>query len=312
MERRFAAFVCMVLIFPVLYGSSTVELVQGGEITADIIDENPQRLVVDLGFIVLSVPRAAISRIYRAGNDPRPGEDYGRDLYRVDVGAVTLPIKELAALRSEAVVLVRTPTGQGSGFVIHPDGYVITNDHVIAGEHAISITLFDDGDSAAEMTKVQFDHVRIVAADPDFDLALLKIDEPGDRRLKTAPLGPSSRLRQGQAVFTIGSPLGLERTVSEGIISMRNRLVNGRLLIQTTAQINPGNSGGPLFNMRGEVVGVNNMKVVAQGAEGLGFAIPSHVLKTFLSNRDAFAFDPRNPNSGYRYNSPPRVAGADK
>jgi serine protease Do len=79
------------------------------------------------------------------------------------------------------------------------------------------------------------------------------------------------------------------------------------LFIQTTAQINPGNSGGPLFNLRGEVVGVNDMKAMGVGVEGLGFTIPATGLKNFLRNRDAYAFDPRNPNAGYRYLEPPRA-----
>jgi serine protease Do len=98
----------------------------------------------------------------------------------------------------------------------------------------------------------------------------------------------------------------LERSVSEGIVSLRNRIIQSRLHVQTTAEISPGNSGGPLFNYRGQVVGVNNMKVVSSGAEGLGFSIPVRQLKTFLENRDAFAFDPRNPNAGFRYVSPPQ------
>jgi serine protease Do len=108
-------------------------------------------------------------------------------------------------------------------------------------------------------------------------------------------------------VFAIGSPLGLDRTVSEGIISVANRVINGRLYLQTTTQINPGNSGGPLFNLKGEVVGVNNMKISAVGAEGLGFSISSNTLKSFIDNRDAYAFDPRNPNAGFRYLSPPKT-----
>jgi serine protease Do len=78
--------------------------------------------------------------------------------------------------------------------------------------------------------------------------------------------------------------------------------------LQTTTQINPGNSGGPLFNLRGEVVGVNNMKIAAVGAEGLGFSISADVVKSFLDNRDAYAFDPRNPNTGFRYLSPPKMS----
>ena len=80
--------------------------------------------------------------------------------------------------------------------------------------------------------------------------------------------------------------------------------------MQTTTQINPGNSGGPLFNLRGEVVGVNNMKIAAVGAEGLGFSICAQVVKSFLDHRDAYAFDPRNPNAGFRYLRPPKRGAA--
>ena len=155
------------------------------------------------------------------------------------------------------------------------------------------------------LKKNQYDNIRIIAASTQWDLALLKIDGEDIPQFHTVPIGNMDNLKQGQVVFAIGNPLGLERSVSQGIVSIPNRLINGRLFIQSTAQINPGNSGGPLFNLKGEVVGVNNMKIVSQGAEGLGFAVPSGVLKSFLKNRDAFAFDPRNPNNGYRYNSPP-------
>jgi serine protease Do len=97
----------------------------------------------------------------------------------------------------------------------------------------------------------------------------------------------------------------LERSVSQGIVSIRARENSGRWYIQSTTQINPGNSGGPLFNLKGEVVGVNNMKAAGVGVEGLGFSIPANMLKLFLKNREAFAFDPRNPNAGFRYLPPP-------
>ena len=200
--------------------------------------------------------------------------------------------------------MVRTPVGLGSGFLIHPDGYLVTNDHVIAGERKISVTLFRR--TATELIKDNFDNVRIVAVGGNMDLALLKIEGSDRKDFTTVPLGVSQELKQGDSVFAIGNPLGLERSVSEGIVSLRNRIIQSRLHVQTTAEINPGNSGGPLFNFRGEGVGVNNLKIVSTGAEGLGFAIPVRSLKTFLMNRDAFAFDPRNPNAGFRYNSPPR------
>jgi serine protease Do len=116
-------------------------------------------------------------------------------------------------------------------------------------------------------------------------------------------LGGSDALTVGDSVFAIGSPLGLERTVTQGIISTKTRELEGELYLQTSAQINPGNSGGPLFNMAGEVVGVTNMKITS--GEGLGFAIPVELVKNFLDHRDAFAYSTDNPNNPYRYLEPP-------
>ncbi len=107
----------------------------------------------------------------------------------------------------------------------------------------------------------------------------------------------------GERVFAIGSPLGLERTVTEGILSTKTRQMAGELYLQTTAQINPGNSGGPLFNMSGEVVGMTNMKITF--GEGLGFAIPVEAVRFFLDHRDAFAYSNDNPGNAYRYLEPP-------
>ena len=108
----------------------------------------------------------------------------------------------------------------------------------------------------------------------------------------------------GEKVFAIGSPQGLERTVTEGILSTKTREVEGALYLQTSTPINPGNSGGPLFNLRGEVVGVTNMKRL--NSEGLGFAIPVSRVKYFLDHRDAYAYDNDNPNNAFRYLPPPR------
>ncbi|PTY05012.1 hypothetical protein DB347_19410 [Opitutaceae bacterium EW11] len=243
-----------------------------------------------------------------AENAPAAAPDDTGDLYRVSPGQPALTVNENVGRVGEAVVQVRTPVGLGSGFVIHPAGYVLTNEHVVAGEYSISITQFRRG--TAELEKVTFNKVRIVALDSKLDLALLKIEDPLSAPLATVPLGDSNTVTEGQTVFAIGSPLGLDRTVSQGIVSSRNRPMEGQLYIQTTTQINPGNSGGPLFNLRGEVVGVSNMKAMIAGVEGLNFAIPISVAKTFLRNRDAYAFDPRNPNSGYRYLEPPHPVKA--
>lgn len=282
-----------------------IELARGGEIRGELLSENADRVVVDLGFTVLQVPRDAVAKL-TAGKEPEANAEtgYGADLWRdASAGSKTGSVKDLAAQVGESVVLIRTPTGLGSGFIINPAGYVITNNHVIAGENEINVTLFEG--AGKEMRKRQYDRVRIVAASPENDLALLKIEPAAGTKFNAVSLGDFEALPQGAPVFAVGSPLGLERSVSSGIVSLRNRAQEGRIYIQTTTAINPGNSGGPLFNLKGEVVGVNNMKLSETGVEGLGFAIPVDTVKFFLKNRDAFAFDPRNPNAGYRYATPP-------
>lgn len=285
---------------------ATVVLKSGSRLTGEVLSRREDRVVVDLGFTVVTVPGDEIAAFLEADGEPAVAALVeGGDLFRVEPGRASLPVKENVARVGEAVVQVRTPTGLGSGFIVHPDGYVVTNHHVIAGETRITVIVYPRGEEGLD--RKQFEGVRIVAFNPKVDLALLKIDAP-DRTFPVVPLGDSDELRQGQPVFAIGSPLGLERTVSEGIISLRNRVMDGLLFIQTTTQINPGNSGGPLFNQRGEVVGVNNMKAMMTGIEGLSFAIPSSALMAFLRNREAFAYDPRNPNAGFRYLPPPDPA----
>jgi serine protease Do len=121
------------------------------------------------------------------------------------------------------------------------------------------------------------------------------------------PLGSSDVMSVGERVFAIGSPLGLERTVTEGILSTKTRELQGNLYLQTTTQINPGNSGGPLFNLSGEVVGITNMKIAL--GEGLGFAIPVEGVRYFLDHREAYAYSNDNPSNPYRYLEPPSHTG---
>ena len=291
-----------------MYAFHSVELINGASVQGEIALERADVLYVDLGFELLEVPRAAIEAVQV--RDVTTGQlpvelQTAETLYEVSTDRRDKTIRDWVDTLGEAVALVQTPTGLGSGFVIHENGYVVTNDHVIAGEHRISITIFEKG--VNELSKVTYDQVRIVATSSELDLALLKIETETPTSFVTVPLAAADEgLREGQTVFAIGSPLGLDRTVSEGIISVANRVINGRLYLQTTTQINPGNSGGPLFNLKGEVVGVNNMKIAAVGAEGLGFSISSGILKSFIDNRDAYAFDPRNPNAGFRYMDPPK------
>jgi serine protease Do len=159
----------------------------------------------------------------------------------------------------------------GSGFIIHPTGYIVTNNHVVEGAAEIKVTL---------ATKEEFD-ATLIGRDPKTDIALLKIDT--DRTLPAAPLGDSDALEVGDWVMAIGNPFGLGHTVTAGIVSAIGRVIDmGPYdnFIQTDASINPGNSGGPLFNMRGEVVGINTA-IVAAG-QGIGFATPSNLAKEVL------------------------------
>lgn len=303
---------CCILSLFLAHGSvqaiSHFELSDGAAVRGQVVVERADSYYVDLGFDLIELPKSAILSVQVADGPEVPVDTLASSqaLYQVSGPGRDRSIRDWIDQLGEAVALVQTPTGLGSGFVVHQDGYVVTNNHVIAGEHRISVTIFKKGER--ELNKISYDNVRIVATSADLDLALLKIDGEDDASFRTVSLTAADRgLREGQTVFAIGSPMGLDRTVSEGIISVANRVIGGRLYLQTTTQINPGNSGGPLFNLRGEVVGVNNMKIASVAAEGLGFSISSRTLKSFLDNLEAYAFDPRNPNSGFRYLDPPAL-----
>ena len=198
--------------------------------------------------------------------------------------------------------MISSPAGSGSGFFINQDGYLITNYHVIEKETRIEVTVFRKAKNGFERNK--FKKVKIKAINPFIDLALLRVEDLEGKKTKFVHLGDTDNIKTGEQVFAIGNPLGLERTVTNGLISTKNRAFQGLLYIQTNADINPGNSGGPLFNLAGEVIGVTNMGYIFYG--GLGFAIPVNYVKHFLDNRDAFTYDKDNPNSGYRYIQPDR------
>ena len=248
--------VCFGLLSPLLVaGKIKVELHNGGMIEATLLKKTEEKLILDLGFEVLSVPQKEIARVFEAKEKMAPEFTVGDSLFTTSMNRRATPLRDLVDDLGKAVVMIRTPVGLGSGFLIHPDGYVVTNDHVVAGERKISITQFSQ--LGEELLKKNFDNVRIVATGGNLDLALLKIEGQETTGFPIVPLGQSIELNQGDRVFAIGSPLGLERSVSEGIVSLRNRIISDRIHIQTTAEISPGNSGGPLFNYRGEVVGVN-------------------------------------------------------
>jgi serine protease Do len=277
----------------------------GRRVEGTVLKETSETVFVDLGFTVLAIPKKEILRREKSAAEEAPaavaaGEEKESEgaLFHTS-GRKELPVDENVARVQGAVVLVSSPGGLGSGFIIRSDGWIVTNDHVIQGEQEITVTLFEKTDTGFERRK--YEDVRIVATNAYVDLALLRIE--GVKDLPTVPLGDIDDLSSGQAVFAIGNPLGLERSVSEGIVSTLNRPVEGLTYVQTTTQINPGNSGGPLFDLKGRVVGVTNMGILF--AEGLNFAIPVDRVKWFLKNRDAFLFDKDNPNSGFRFLPPP-------
>ena len=156
----------------------------------------------------------------------------------------------------------------GSGFIIDREGHIVTNNHVIEGADEITVRLSNDKEYDAE----------IVGRDPNTDLALIKIKDASD--LVPLKMGDSDQLTVGSWVVAMGSPFGLEQTVTAGIVSAKGRVIGSGPyddFIQTDASINPGNSGGPLLNMNGEVVGINTA-IVAQG-QGIGFAIPVNLAR---------------------------------
>ena len=235
------------------FGASEEQLQQLGDVT---LSEGFARIVERISPAVVTVRVARTSRT--AGNAPQLPEPF-REFFRQ-------PQREPGLIQ-----------GSGSGFIVSPDGYIVTNNHVIAGAEEIDIELSD---------RREFVNVRVVGRDPDTDVALLKIDADD---LPSIPFGSSDETRVGEWVLAIGSPGfvqgGLLRsTVTAGIVSAKGRSI-GILarssqasiedFIQTDAAINPGNSGGPLVNVRGEVVGMNTAISSSTGFnQGYGFAVP--------------------------------------
>jgi len=163
----------------------------------------------------------------------------------------------------------------GTGFVISSDGYVVTNNHVVAGADEVLVKMRDGTEKEA----------KVIGSDAKLDVALLKVKAKG---LKKVKLGDSEKLRVGDWVVAIGNPFGLEQTVTAGIVSAKGRVIGSGPyddFIQTDTAINPGNSGGPLFNRKGEVVGINTaIYSRSGGSNGIGFAIPINLAKSVLDD----------------------------
>lgn len=183
-----------------------------------------------------------------------------------DAGEAT--IIRVARQATPAVVSVTAPRiGSGSGVVVSSDGVILTNNHVVGNARVVEIG-FSDGRRVAG---------QVLGRDPSLDIAVVRVSETG---LVAAPVGDSDRLEVGQTAIAIGNPIGLDRTVTTGIVSAVNRSPRGFELgglIQTDAPINPGNSGGPLLDSRGHVIGINS--AILRGTTGLGFAIPINLAR---------------------------------
>lgn len=193
-------------------------------------------------------------------------------------------VEQVFARNGPAVVRIQLEQGLGSGFLIDRSGIIITNNHVVEGQREV-LVLF---------TGLFATQGRVLGTDPDSDIAVVKVDQLPEG-IEPVPLGDSSAIRVGQDVIAIGNPLGNDRTVTTGIVSALGRTLQEEQvpgsysiggIIQTDAAINPGNSGGPLFNSRGEVIGMNTAVAAIPGQQGgsqlsngIGFAVPINLIK---------------------------------
>ncbi|HET8646864.1 MAG TPA: trypsin-like peptidase domain-containing protein, partial [Vicinamibacteria bacterium] len=205
---------------------------------------------------------------------PRPAPEppsFAEIVTRVNPAVVHIMVIESDRQAAESgPEFPRARRGEGSGFVVDPDGYILTNQHVVAAPERIRVRLADKREMPATL----------VGADRSTDLALLKVDAHG---LPTVPLGDSDRLRVGEWVCAIGNPYRFDHSVTVGVVSSKGRKIydlSFDAYIQTDAAINPGNSGGPLINAAGEAVGINSA-VSIQG-QGISFAVPINVAREVL------------------------------
>ncbi len=226
-------------------------------------------------------PEAAVGQVVTAGEPAARSTGLTvPDVYdRTHAGVVEITVTMSASASDPFGPGGGEQQAQGSGFVYDKEGHVVTNQHVVAGAETASVT-FSNGET--------YD-ATVVGTDPSTDLAVLKVDAPASL-LTPLELGSSSELEVGDGVVAIGSPFGLEETLTAGIVSALGRQMeapNGFTIndsIQTDAAINHGNSGGPLLNMQGEVVGVNaQISSESGGNDGVGFAIPSDTVEPIVA-----------------------------
>ena len=211
-------------------------------------------------------PSVVSVRSERTVTSSAPGEGFGEDFFK------GTPFEDFFKGHGGPPVK-RKQTAGGSGVIVDPKGYILTNNHVVAGAEKITIRLFDGRELKGTVR----------GTDPKTDLAVIQVEA---KDLPVATLGDSTKIEVGEWAIAIGSPFGLEKTVTVGVISAKDRsgLGTGTYedFIQTDASINPGNSGGPLVNIEGEVIGINVL--IIQPGQGIGFAIPINLAKTIMAS----------------------------
>lgn len=281
--------------------ADVVMLEDGGELHGQVLKQNERSLWIDIGPKVVEVNNNDVSDV-RLSDTPHETPSRRESIFHTVDNPPELSIRQQASRVKPSVVLVQTPSGTGSGVIVNEQGHVVTNAHVIQGEKDLRVVIWRPREDGT-LARTTLEDIEIEAVNDHLDLALLKLPAETRGQFPWAPLESWESIEVGQPVFAIGNPLGLEQTTSQGVISTTQRSFDGLSYIQTDAAINPGNSGGPLFNVGGEVVGITNMGIL--GGEALGFAIPTRYVKDFLRNREAFAYDPSNPNSGHKYHQPP-------
>ena len=290
----------MAMLGASLHGD-VITLQGGHEIHGDLVDRDDARLWVRVGTQIIEIQRSQVLE-HQSAPTEEGGAVIRRYLYHTVDDPVELTIEQQANRVKPSVIKVQTPKGLGSGVIINEDGYAITNAHVIQGETDLRTTIWMP-ESDGKTRRATLEDIEIIAVNNHLDLALLRLKHPDGGPFPYSPLESWEGIMVGQPVFAIGNPLGLEQTTSDGVVSTTQRNFEGLTYVQTNTAINPGNSGGPLFNTKGEVVGITNMGIL--GGEGLNFAIPTRYVKDFIQNREAFAYDPMNPNSGHNYLPPP-------
>ncbi len=283
--------------------ADVVQLLGGSAVQGDVIKRTDNTLWIDIGPKVIQISMTEIENVTIDEDEEVVAEIDATKMFRTAEGLPELSPDVQAKRVGPSVIKVSTPGGLGSGVLLNEDGFAITNAHVIQGETDLRATVWiPQKDGTLKRTTIE--DVVIIAVNNHLDLALLLLTHPDNKPFDFSVLEKAETIEVGESVFAIGNPLGLERSMSKGVVSTKQRSFDGLTYIQTDAAINPGNSGGPMFNTRGEVVGITNMGIMS--AESLNFAIPTRYVKDFIRNREAFAYDEKNPNAGHLYHVPPQ------